>query len=121
MKKMDKLVVKSVIAVILAIAITAGYYFFKRNTQLTPVGGDSIESAVQISRDDTIKFNVWIEKNERIQGIYVYWDDDEANKQKLDKGLFFAKGEIDVPNISGVHKLTIQKLLIKYTYYYDVK
>lgn len=122
MKERTILVLKVVGVLIFAIVVLFGVYSIKRSTQISTVGGKSEEMAVKISRDDTIKVKVFIEKNDRMYGIYAYWDDNKEQKQKLKKGLFTAKGEIDVPNTLGVHKLTIEKGLvkIKYDYYYEV-
>lgn len=122
MKERTKLVLKMVGLLIFTIVFLFGIYSIKRNTQISPVGGKSEETAVEISQEDKVEVKVFIEKNDRMYGMYVYWDDDKENKQKLKKGLFTAKGEIDVPDTLGVHKLTLEKGLvkIKYDYYYEV-
>lgn len=122
MKERTIFVVKTLLVVIFAIVVTLGIYSFKRNTQISPVGGTRPITAVQISRHNTIKINVFIEKDDRWPGIYAYWDNNKNNKHKLKKGLFAAKGEIEVPDELGLHKLTIEKgtFKIKYNYYYEI-
>lgn len=122
MKERTKLILKVVGLIVFTIVVLFGVYSIKRNTQISTVGGKNEETAVKISREDKIEVKVFIEKNDRMYGMYVYWDDNKDEKQKLKKGLFTAKGEIDVPDTLGVHKLTIEKGLvkIKYDYYYEV-
>lgn len=122
MKERTKLVVKIVAFLVFMAVILFGYYSFKRNTQISPIGGKDETTAVEVSQNEKIKVKVFIEKNDRLHGMYVYWDDDKENKQKLKKGIFTAKGEVEVPNTLGIHKLTIEIgfIKIKYDYYYEV-
>lgn len=122
MKERTKLVVKIVAFLVFMAVILFGYYSFKRNTQISPIGGKDDTTAVEVSQNEKIKVKVFIEKNDRLHGMYVYWDDDKENKQKLKKGIFTAKGEVEVPNTLGIHKLTIEIgfIKIKYDYYYEV-
>ncbi len=122
MKERTKLVVEIVGVFILIVAILFGDYFIERSTQISPVGGKNEETAIEISQNDRIKVKVFIDKNDRMHGMYVYWDDNKENKQKLKKGLFRAKAEVNVPDTLGMHKLTIEKgfVKIKYDYYYEV-
>lgn len=122
MKERTKLVVKIVAFLVFMAVILFGYYSFKRNTQISPIGGKDETTAVEVSQNEKIKVKVFIEKNDRLHGMYVYWDDDKENKQKLKKGIFTAKAEVEVPNTLGIHKLTIEIgfIKIKYDYYYEV-
>lgn len=124
MKERTKLICTLVFMVIVSILIFKGYYSIRYNTQISPIGGKTEETAVTITHEDVISAKVFIEKNDRWPAnIYAYWDDDKENKQKLKKGLFIAKCEIAIPNTNGIHKLTIETGLfkIKYVYYYQIE
>lgn len=122
MKERTKLVVVKAALLIFFAVILIGYYPFKRITQISLVGGKDETTAVEISQNEIIEVKVFMEKNDRMHGMYFYWDDHKEEKKKLEKGIFTAKAKIEVPKTVGVHKLTIETgfIKIKYNYYYEV-
>lgn len=92
----------------------------RRNTGILPLGGKNVETAFKISQDEQIEIAFRLKGDDWING-YVYWDDNEEQKQELELHFFTMEGQIDVPNALGVHKLTIKMgLLMEYNYYYEV-
>lgn len=114
-----------VLAVIIIVGILASYgsYWLKRNLQVFPVGGRTQEKAIEITPKEKIEIDILIEKNERWCPMIAYWDEKKDEAQYIEQGLFKATGEIEAPETSGLHKLTIETgwgIKIKYNYYYIV-
>lgn len=124
MNERIKLVAKIVGICIFMVIFLFGYYNLKRMTQVYPTGGKNEDTAVKIHHQtEEISIKVFLEKQDRMYGMYAYWDDNKEKKQKLKKGLFTAKAKVEVPKTHGIHKLTIEVGFpkIKYNYYYEIE
>lgn len=112
-------IIGCVLAILLMVANLCLANYTKKNP-IKPVGGDTFETAISISDDAEIevKIHYYTIYGVNKQATYT-WDD--GKKNNLFKNRFRVCDMLEVPEESGVHKLTIVYGKNEYVYYYNVE
>lgn len=91
-----------------------------QNNPITPPGGETSDTAISISDDTEIEVKIYYYT---IFGVnkeaYYNWDD--GPKNNLSKKRHKIEETLEVPDDSGIHKLTIVYGENEYVYYYKVE
>lgn len=97
--------------------------FIAKNTQnnpITPLGGNTLDTAISISNDTEIEVEIYYYTVFGVnKDAYYNWDDGQKNN--LSKKRHKIQETVEVPDGSGIHKLTIVYGKNEYVYYYNVE
>ena len=126
MRKKSKINAKEIwdlVLIILGVVLLIMIFIKANSSQsnpITPPGGETSDTAISISDDTEIEVKIYYYT---IFGVnkdaYYNWDDGQKNN--LSKKRHKIQETLEVPDDSGIHKLTIVYGENEYVYYYKVE